>query len=187
MKCRTCNGYGILWKQKTIDGTEEAKPCPNCTTEHVEQEITYKNGALIWRISGTWGASPNETQRGNWRTGKRDRDRWRALISLLGPGKPLQGACKLVIREWPKVGCRRRDMDNIAASVKWPLDALVHAGYLANDGQRVIQGLEVKPGGDRPPWCPGKGLELTLVPLPCENTSHDPSLSAPAADASKSA
>lgn len=184
MKCRTCNGLGILWKQKIIGGQDEGKACPNCSTEHVEQSITYKDGALIWRISGTWGASPNETQRGHWRLGKKDRDRWVALLSLLGsPEASLQGPHELLIREWPKVGTRRRDMDNIAASVKWPLDALVGAGYLATDSQRQIQGLSVRAAGERPEWCPGKGLEITLAPLSCPTPA--PSSSVRAAVGSK--
>ncbi|HET6496445.1 MAG TPA: hypothetical protein VFH61_13895 [Thermoleophilia bacterium] len=30
--CTTCGGRGWLWKQTTLDGVEERKPCPMCKT-----------------------------------------------------------------------------------------------------------------------------------------------------------
>lgn len=167
-KCRTCDGRGFLWKQRTIGGPDEAKPCPECANI-IEQAMRWKSGALIWQISGVRGASPNETRRGNHWTSHKDRNRWRNLAASLGPVTAIAGPVEIIVREWSKPGARGRDIDNIAASVKWALDALVHRGYLAGDGPKVVRRLVAeRPPPGRPEWCPGIGLEITIVPLrPC--------------------
>lgn len=136
----------------------------------VESWLTVSDGRVRWRIIGDRGDSPNDTgQRGRggtWRATMRDRqaarERWRVLL-LTAHGRnesrplwPVPEFGELVVREWP----RNRDLDNIAASVKYLLDALVWDGWLVDD--RFLRRLIVERPGPAPGWANGPAVELVL-------------------------
>lgn len=163
--CPKCAGRGYLWTQLALDGTPERTPCDACPGL-VESRCHYRSGAFVWQVAGARGASPNARRGAHWSRATADRDFWRMVLAAARPA-PLApfAAAEVVVCEWG----RPRDLDNVIASIKWPLDALVHGGILADDGPRVVRRLSAEVSAGRPAWCPkGDGLELTVIPMRTE-------------------
>lgn len=126
------------------------------------------DGAVILRFRGLRGKSQNEHRGAHWSKLYKERDLWRTVLLALGrwPEAPL-GDCTVTLTEWPAKGGRRRDPDNVVSACKWVLDALVFAGYLANDSANVVAHLGVDSPDlrQRPAWCgDDEGLEVRLIP-----------------------
>jgi hypothetical protein len=130
----------------------------------------FSDGALCWRIVGIIGKGPNKGRGEHWSKTAKERDLWRTLMEVAtrhGARQDAPTQCAVSIIEWPAKGGRRRDLDNVVASCKWMLDALVFRGYLANDSAKVVVHLGVDSPDlrNRPDWCGDhEGIEIRLEP-----------------------
>lgn len=129
-------------------------------TKTVISTLVVEDGALVWRVSGTRGASPNKRDGAHWREARRDRDKWKTLF-FIANGFPESRAdwnnptrAHITIREW---GLPPRDLDNAVAANKWLIDAIVAAGFLADDSPKVLVGLSIEQPAERPDWIIGNG------------------------------
>jgi Holliday junction resolvase RusA-like endonuclease len=136
-------------------GSTKTKPKANAqvtTTLHVE------NGALIWRVSGKRGRSPNRSRGQHWTLLREDKMLWLSLLMAAGGRHDVRHEweppfrCKLTIREW---GTPARDLDNAVAAQKWLIDALVTANYIVDDNPKHLVDLQMKQPDERPVWIEG--------------------------------
>jgi crossover junction endodeoxyribonuclease RusA len=83
--------------------------------------------------------NPNRTRRYHWRARHRADQEWRQAGRLSAHGlrrTPMQRATLDVVHVVPDR--RRRDLDNLTASIKAVLDGIVDAGVIADDSSRVL-------------------------------------------------
>ena len=127
-------------------------------TKRVTTALLVENGALLWRVSGDRGTSPNRRRGVPWAQRKRDRDKWRTL-SLVADGRHEARAAwcnppraTILIREW---GFPKRDRDNGIAANKETIDAIVHATFLADDTPDVVVDVDYEQPDDHPDWIIG--------------------------------
>lgn len=125
-----------------------------------------REGVLTWRVAGARGMSPNRRRGAHWSTLRSDRDAWRELLAISDGRHTARGwhalRAVLTFREWG----RSRDWVNMAAAFKWPEDALVAAGYIADDSLRVVRSVKLEQPDERPAWLPrGPGFEIEVLRL----------------------
>lgn len=117
------------------------------------------DGALVWRVSGTRGPSPNQRRGAHWSQHKKDRDRWRTLLAIADGRHEARTEWSsppevvITISEWGP----RRDRDNAIAANKRLIDALVHAHFIPEDNPDVVRDTPLEQPKERPPWVVGDG------------------------------
>lgn len=125
----------------------------------VYPSVQVIDGALVWRVSGDRGPSPNARRGAHWSRHKKDRDKWRTLLVIAKGFHEARAAWSapatviVSISEWgPK-----RDRDNAIAANKRLIDALVNACFIADDNPDVVLDTPFFQPPERPAWIVGDG------------------------------